>query len=293
MESKNIEKIFLSTLLQIAMVGVCLVLIADIILFPQDVLSIVIDSVILSACIFSYLIRQKHPTVSVMVLTSIVLLAMFYQCLMVPVNTTTSLSILLVEGFIVSVMLRKRLMWLMHGITFIMINVIFIVQFLNPNLRFSSSLNDLVTVAITYSILYFILTYGTGVLKFRYDELYQFQREANEELQAKTNEIEAQNEELTQVQDNLSALNKDLERLVTERTKKLSIKTEKLVQYSYTNAHDLRGPVARLMGLVAIQRMDANPDHVFFYNKIEEQAQEIDSVVRKINVDLMTAITDD
>ena len=54
MESKNIEKIFLSTLLQIAMVGVCLVLIADIILFPRDVLSIVIDSVILSASIFSY-----------------------------------------------------------------------------------------------------------------------------------------------------------------------------------------------------------------------------------------------
>jgi len=293
MESKNIEKFFLLTFLRISIAGVLVVLLADILLYPQDTLSIIIDCCILSASVLAYIIRDQYQTIAVLISSSIVVSAMLFQCLAVPVNTTTSLSILLIEGFIFSVMLKGRLMWTMHGITFIAINAIFIWQFLNPGLRFSSKINDVVTVAITYSILYFVLTYTTAVFKLYYDKNYNHLSDLNKQLYEKANEIEAQNEELTQVQDNLNELNKDLERKVVERTEKLINKTEKLVQFSYTNAHHLRGPVARLLGLVAIRKIDPNPDNNFFFTKVEEQATEIDIVVKQINIDLWTSATPD
>jgi hypothetical protein len=290
---KKIERFFLSTLLRISMAGVSCILLADTLLYPQDTLSIVIDFSILSACVLSYIVREKYPVAAVLVMTSMIMLAMFYQCLAVPINTTTSLSILLIVGFIFSVMLKGKLMWTMQGINFITINIIFILQLLNPRLQFSKESNEVVTVAITYSILYLILSYTTGVLKFHYDKIHHHLHEVNTKLYEKSIEIEAQNEELTLIQDSLHELNKNLEKKVTERTKKLQVKTEKLVQYSFTNAHQLRGPVARLLGLVAIQKLEPNLDPTFYFDKIAEQAAEIDTVVRQINADLSDGITDD
>jgi hypothetical protein len=63
---------------------------------------------------------------------------------------------------------------------------------------------------------------------------------------------------------------------------------EILLKYSYANAHHLRGPVARLLGLVAICRLDPKSDFNFFLDKIEQQSLEIDSVVKQINADLNT-----
>jgi len=289
MDSESIEKFFLSTFLKISIAGVLVILSADVFLYSEDTLSIVIDCSILLTCILSYLIRNKHQTAAVLILTAIILSAMLYQCLVVPVNTTTSLSILLVVGFIISVMLKGRFMLVTHGITAIAINIIFVLQFLNPDLRFSPKMNDIITVAITYSILYFLITYATAILKSQYDKINQHLRELNMELHEKANEIETQNEELTQTQDNLNELNRDLERKVAERTEKLIIKTEQLIQFSFTNAHHLRGPVARLLGLVAIRKLDPDPDNTFFFTKVEEQANEIDVVVKQINLDLWTS----
>src|SRR5690606_38604644 len=141
----NIEKFFLNTILKISIGGVFFILISNVLLYPEDVLSILLSSTILSACIIAHLIRKKHPTVSVLIVSIVVLSAMSYQRLASP-NTTTTLSVVLIIGFIISVMLKGRIMWGMHGIVFIIINTVFIIH-----------LSDAVTAAITYSTLYFIL----------------------------------------------------------------------------------------------------------------------------------------
>lgn len=274
MEMKNIEKFFLSTILLISIAGVFLVLLSNILLFREDTLSIFISLAILSACIIAYIIRLKHPTIAVLTLTSVALAAMSYQRLTVP-NTTTTLSVVMIVGFIFSVMLKGRIMWIMHGITFGIINTIFVIH-----------LQDAVTAAITYSVLYFILTYATGVLKASYDRIHQYLRDTNIQLNDKAKEIEAQNEELLQVQDNLNALNTNLEKIVNERTQKVQIQNELLIKYSYTNAHHLRGPVARLLGLATIYKLEPEKNPDFFIQKMVDQANEIDIVVKQINTDL-------
>jgi len=290
---KEIEKFFLSTILRVCIGGVTFILISDILFYPEDRLSIWIDIVILTACFISYWIRYRYPNVAVINTCAIILAAMFYQSLVIPINTNTSLSIILVVGFTISVMLKKQLLWIAHGITFITIMAIFIIQFLTPHLRFTPKLGDVATVSVTYSVLYFILTYATLSLKNMYDKMHDNLEAANKELAEKAMDIEAQNEELIQIQDNLSELNKDLERLVNERTERLQRKTktlieytEKITQYSYSNAHHLRGPVARLLGLVALTKLNTGLDHEFFYKTIEDQANEIDTVVKQINIEL-------
>lgn len=289
MEIKDIEKFFLNNLLRTALGGVFLIFMADLILYPEDTLSLTIDFVIFSTCILSYIVKDKHQNTSVLILTTVILAAMIYQCLVVPANTTTSLSILLIVGFITSVMLKGIVMWIMHGVTFTSINFIFVYQYLNPELRFSQQTNDVVTVAITYTILYFILTYAAGMLKRSYDKINSDLKEKNDELNDKASEINAQNEELLQIQDNLNELNVGLEHIVSERTEKIQHQNEALIRYSYRNAHHLRGPVARLLGLAAIYKLESAPDPDFIIQKMVEQAHEIDAVINEINVDLQAS----
>ncbi len=69
------------------------------------------------------------------------------------------------------------------------------------------------------------------------------------------------------------------------------MQNEILLKYSYTDAHHLRGPVARLLGLANLHRLEEAPDHNFIIEKMAEQAGEIDQVIRKINDDLEAGTT--
>jgi hypothetical protein len=111
-------------------------------------------------------------------------------------------------------------------------------------------------------------------------------RDSNIQLNEKSKEIETQNEELLQIQDNLNALNTHLEEVVNERTAKIQIQNEILYKYSFRNAHHLRGPVARLLGLASIYKLDPTQNADFFVEKMVDQAHEIDSVIKQINIDL-------
>jgi len=282
----NIEEFFLNTLLRISILGVFSILLSDIILYPSDVISIAIDSVILSGLILSYLIRKPFPTAAVLIFTSIILVSMLYQCLVVPANTTTSLSIILVVGFVFSVMLKGRLLWAAQGITFLSLLSVFFIQFIKPELRFSTDVKELATVAITYSILYFVLTYASWVLKLRYDEVNKDLKDANSELHQKAVEIEAQNDALLAAQETLNELNKNLEKKVMERTLQIRAQNEMLIKYSYANAHHLRGPVARMLGLASMYKLDPSVDANFLVNKMLDEVHEVDTVVKKLTVEL-------
>jgi len=108
----------------------------------------------------------------------------------------------------------------------------------------------------------------------------------NEQLAAQKEEIATQNEELIQSQENLSQLNSHLERLVVERTKEVHKQNEQLISYAYSNAHHVRGPVARVLGLIQLSKMEVDLDYPFLFQKIEEQTKEIDEVVKRINREL-------
>jgi signal transduction histidine kinase len=271
---KSIERFFLNTLLRVSITGVSLILVSNVFLYPEDKLSIASSTVILVALVVSYILRNKYPSAAVLTTTVVASVAMVHQRLASP-ETTTTLAIMLILGFIVSVMLKGVARWIMHGIIVVILNTVFIYK-----------IEGALVAAITYTTLYVILAYATGVLKYNYDKIHRYLKDSNAALNQKAAEFAEQNEELRGVQEQLSSLNAHLENVVNERTAKVKHQNEVLLKYSYTNAHHLRGPVARLLGLAQIYNLEARPDPDFYIKSMVDQAHEIDAVVNQINIDL-------
>ncbi|MEO7990093.1 MAG: hypothetical protein ABI663_11155 [Chryseolinea sp.] len=108
--------------------------------------------------------------------------------------------------------------------------------------------------------------------------------EKNELLEIQKMEIEMKQEELTTLNNELAYVNKNLDNLVKEKTYELVIKNKKLIDYSFLNAHSLRGPLARIMGLVNLIRLqETPPESVKLINMLDASSKELDEVVHKIS----------
>ncbi|MCX2743927.1 GAF domain-containing protein [Mangrovivirga sp. M17] len=72
------------------------------------------------------------------------------------------------------------------------------------------------------------------------------------------------NERLINKQLEIAELNSNLESMVYERTKKIQEMNRKLTRYAFINAHKIRGPLCRLLGLQVLMEMDnqLHPDEI-------------------------------
>ncbi|QNL22636.1 hypothetical protein HZR84_12010 [Hyphobacterium sp. CCMP332] len=274
MEFKNIELYFLNSILRISIIGVSLILISNIIFYPSDLISISIEITILTACILAYFLRHKYAIASVLIVTSITIAAVSYQKWMSPISTA-GIPTMLIIGFIVSVMLKGKTMWIMHGLSMLLLILVFAPFDTEP-----------ITSSVTYLTIYFVLVFGAYKIKSAYDDFKRNLTDSNEVLQKQTLKMENQNRELQATQKQLNELNKELEKRVNERTHRIKDQNQILIRYAYTNAHHLRGPVARLMGLASVYRLDSKENAEEIIDMMAQEAKEIDSVIKQINVDL-------
>ncbi|MEQ8573706.1 MAG: hypothetical protein RIB63_06570 [Fulvivirga sp.] len=126
---------------------------------------------------------------------------------------------------------------------------------------------------------------------FIYRNLTQ-KRMQNLQLERKNTEINNQNEELKSQQetlktqsDKIAELNTLLEQKVNERTKELLLKNKKLEDYAHYNSHNIRGPLARILGLIHLWETQSiqQSEKEEMLSRIEESAKELDEMVRKVN----------
>jgi hypothetical protein len=109
----------------------------------------------------------------------------------------------------------------------------------------------------------------------------------NASINEKNEEILAQSEELKAVNNAMHEINANLEAIVEERTREVKIQNEKLIEFAYFNAHKVRGPLARILGLVNVLKMeDLNNGLKDFTDKMHESATELDNVIHTINKNL-------
>ncbi|MGC3944618.1 MAG: hypothetical protein QM762_08875 [Chryseolinea sp.] len=289
----KIEYFFLNTFLAISVIGTVLGLAGTLCFNPVNHLSIGAQFVALFANVAAYFIRRRYPSVSVVILTSIILVTIGFMSFQPPHNITTQLTVIVLCGFIHSVMLKDKALYSMQVVCAVCIFLVFQSKVGDPSVRFAMTLGETLAAGISYSILYVLLTYTTFVLKSSYDRMHVSMSSLNIELHEKAYEIEAQNEELIQIQDNLNAVNKNLEEIVTERTAKIQHQNDILIKYSFTNAHQLRGPLARLLGLAALHRLDKQSDTEFIIQHMVNEAYAIDNVVKQISIDLESGRLDE
>lgn len=130
------------------------------------------------------------------------------------------------------------------------------------------------------------------VLLFFYYKSYKKARGLNFEIAEQKEEIQAQAEELTESNQTIHELNEHLEEEVKRKSEALVETNEELVrhnnellQFSYTVSHNLRGPVARLLGLMNLISLNANPDEKDSLIKLLQQSTvDLDTVLKDLNL---------
>jgi signal transduction histidine kinase len=122
--------------------------------------------------------------------------------------------------------------------------------------------------------------------------------ELNQEFEIQNKEVQAQSEELLQGQENLMMAHREIERQKLELEKSLDEKSRDLMfsnqqlvtqnselqQFSYTVSHNLRGPVASMLGLIHVYRFsDGEAEKVKVIGMIEHSAKSLETIIRDLN----------
>jgi signal transduction histidine kinase len=111
------------------------------------------------------------------------------------------------------------------------------------------------------------------------------------EVSEQNEEIQAQAQELSETNRNISDLNRSLEQLIAEKTLELRSTNEELVkhnnellQFSYTVSHNLRGPVARLLGLTSLMKIEKDlSQKLQLVNLIGNTTGELDLIIKDLS----------
>lgn len=102
-------------------------------------------------------------------------------------------------------------------------------------------------------------------------------------------ELRQLHEEIALQQEKLSISNEALEKTVLERTASLALQNQKLEEYAFFNAHQVRRPLANILGLAYLLEKESNLDNIYIYvDLMYQSAKELDEIVKQLN-DLLTA----
>ena len=150
----------------------------------------------------------------------------------------------------------------------ILITSIFILS--NPALDFTRFLVSGGLLLIMASIFMVVL------IKLRYDLTLKEIR-ARLALQSSYEEILAQDEEI-------KGINENLESIVRDRTRELEMKNRTLEEYAFINAHQLRSPVASILGLINLmKRIELNTEAKSVMSHLNESTVKLDRIVASIS----------
>jgi tetratricopeptide (TPR) repeat protein len=82
----------------------------------------------------------------------------------------------------------------------------------------------------------------------------------------------------------INKLNESLEEKVQQRTEELRKQNQKLVEYAFFTAHEVRGPLARILGLVELVKVkQLNHERAEIISRLQTSANELDEILREVN----------
>ncbi|MEN7547428.1 hypothetical protein AAG747_05895 [Rapidithrix thailandica] len=140
--------------------------------------------------------------------------------------------------------------------------------------------------------------FPTGVCLMIAFVAFNFQRKSTGEAQKNQQLQQAvfeKNQQLilekNKLQKHLSKLkdkNKKLKAQLQIQENQLCVQRNQLQEYSHHNAHKMRGPIARILGVVNLYQHESEASNIEDYMRyIECSAKELDRTVREINASLM------
>jgi signal transduction histidine kinase len=102
------------------------------------------------------------------------------------------------------------------------------------------------------------------------------------QMNSVANTLEINNKRVTDNQEEIKVINENLESIIQERIVAIEEKNRSLEEYAFINAHTLRGPLCRIIGLInLIERESGSGSQEL--QQIKLLSKQIDEEVRKIN----------
>lgn len=113
----------------------------------------------------------------------------------------------------------------------------------------------------------------------------------NKEIQEKNERLQASEEELTASSEALKKNNENLNNLVELRTKALLKQNSMLIQHAFLNAHKVRSPLARILGLVNLLGYEVNGNNrgKELIARLNNSASELDAILQEVRANLEEA----
>lgn len=107
--------------------------------------------------------------------------------------------------------------------------------------------------------------------------LEQIVNSRTEEILDQQKELQEKTIELSEINEEVKSINSNLEKEIDGRTQKVRDLNRKLIDYSFRNAHLVRGPLARILGLIYLIKIEKNKREtpLEYYNKLSESAMEL------------------
>lgn len=104
-----------------------------------------------------------------------------------------------------------------------------------------------------------------------------------EQLDQIASTLSLQNQELATRQEETRAINENLEALVAQRVEEIEKRNKELAEYAFINAHMLRAPVCRIIGLISLMEKENFGDQPEKLARLKAIAHRIDNQIREIN----------
>ena len=102
--------------------------------------------------------------------------------------------------------------------------------------------------------------------------------------------IEMQAVALLKLNEELQELNKNLEARIDERSFQLTLQNQRLAEYTFINAHKLRGPVASILGLINLVHQVKPHERESILAHLQTCGDQLDSIIREVSHNLEAAI---
>jgi len=137
-------------------------------------------------------------------------------------------------------------------------------------------------LSIDFLITCVLLTGFTLFVRNRFDHYRRQAEHRNKQLEKIALTLNQQHETLLREQMEIESINNNLEQLIHEQTQQIEDHNKSLSEYAFINAHMLRAPLSRIIGLTDLMERDALNGNRKKIIEVKNLANNMDKVVRKI-----------
>jgi hypothetical protein len=287
--SRLLETFFIRRIIYVALFAAVVSAAIDIVTAGRFTVNSVVDLLIVAGLLVALLLMLNNKILLAGIIGGTLLaFLMSGEIIIAQYLKPGSTAVILVLGMLTSVVLTGIYRIVLHSVIFMCLaTALGYLVYVGPTFPDGSSmLSNAANIVIIYGLIAFI----SFIVKSRYDDALRQLTQKNYELNLAKAEIETKQLALGQSMEEVKNLNLQLETTVAKQTAQVRRQNDLLVQHAFANAHHIRGPLARILGLVSLNDLDKGTDQGWLLQKIGEEANELDAIVEKIDADLTSII---